>query len=136
MKKLLIFTFAILTISFLSCSKDDEQGDSQTKEEIAKQNECEEAINDAITNDSVACCVLGKLQASPGDTIEYTYNSSFTSKIYNWTIISGDITIISGENSKTVQVKFGDNFTGGEIVGLGDNQEGRKCSDSVEVTKK
>lgn len=135
MKKLLVFSFVFLFISFLSCSKDDEQSDSQTKEEIAAQNKCEEAINNATTNGGVACCVLGKLKAAPGDTAEYTYNSSFTNKTYNWTIVSGDITIISGENSKTVKVKFGDNFTGGEIVGLGDNQEGRKCSDSIEVTK-
>ena len=79
-------------------------------------------------------CIPGLLKAEQGRTSFYTYNSNTNNSIFTWSIVSGSISIVSGENSKIVTVKFGDDFTNGVIKceSTGD----KHCNTRLEVNRK
>jgi|TARA_B110000902_G_scaffold219926_1_gene254566 hypothetical protein len=122
---LLLFVFATLTTS---CSSDDESSDNNTE---SSELVCGKDIS--IVSGTI-CCVTGSDFASPGETLSFVYGSNTNNSIFNWTISSGSISIVSGENSQTVTVKFGDDFTNGKIncYASGDLE----CEADIEITEK
>jgi hypothetical protein len=57
--------------------------------------------------------------AKPGDTVRYHYQMNHRDPLISWQIVEGDIAIIAGQNTHTVTVKFGPDFTTGTITGVG-----------------
>ena len=105
---LLLFVLILVTIS---CSNDDDEanddGNNETSELVCGK--------DISIVSGTTCCVTGSDFASPGETLSFVYKSNTNNAIFNWTITAGSISIVSGENSQTVKVKFGNDFTNGII---------------------
>ncbi|MEH6765753.1 MAG: hypothetical protein V7655_14710 [Aequorivita antarctica] len=114
MKKISIY-FLLLTFLPLanSCSSNDDS-DRENKEAIDLI--CGEAGYTVGPPGPTICCVNGSDVASPGETLTFEYNSNLADPVFNWVVNSGAITIISGQNTSTVNVLFGSDFTTGEIA--------------------
>ncbi len=105
---LLLFVFITL---ITSCSNDDNSTDSDIIETT------EYVCGEDMTNYSgTICCVTGSEFVNTGETLTYTYSSNRNNSLFNWSVESGSISIVSGENSQTVTVKFGNDFTYGIIA--------------------
>jgi hypothetical protein len=88
------------------------------------------------TYHGTACCVRGPMRAKPGETATYHYQINHKDPQFSWEIREGDIAIIKGQDTHTVTVQFGPNFTTGIIgcVGSGLKDGVRnKCSDRCVV---
>jgi hypothetical protein len=130
MKNQIIYLLVFLIITFTtSCSNNDESTDDSNNEN--PELVCGKDIS--IVSGTI-CCVTGSDFASPGETLSFVYGSNTNNSIFNWTISSGSISIVSGENSQTVTVKFGDDFTNGKIncYASGDLE----CEADIEITEK
>jgi hypothetical protein len=130
MKNQIIYLLVFLIITFTtSCSNNDESTDDSNNEN--PELVCGKDIS--IVSGTI-CCVTGSDFASPGETLSFVYGSNTNNSIFNWTISSGSISIVSGENSQTVIVKFGDDFTNGKIncYASGDLE----CEADIEITEK
>jgi|GEM_PF-2641894 len=114
-----LFTFAI------SCSSDDEDLNPIT-ELVCGEN---------TTNYSgTICCVTGSDLVTPGETLSFDYNSNIINPVFTWEVVSGSITIISGENSPTITVEFGNDFTTGMIRGKAIGDE--VCTEVLTINKR
>ena len=77
--------------------------------------------------------------AKPGDTLQYHYQINRSDLLISWRILEGDISIIDGQDTPTVTVVFGTNFTGGIVFGDGSglkrtvNPVRLRCTDRVIV---
>lgn len=114
----------LLVLIIAACSKDNSI-------EINRQEvTCDE--QEIANHGGTICCVSGAIEALPGDTLTYEYKSNRAVAV-SWEVRSGDITIIEGGNSASAIFKFGDNFTEGEIVGIG--YKGLSvCSEVLKIT--
>jgi hypothetical protein len=65
------------------------------------------------------CCVSGPSVAKPGDTLTYHYQINHSDDQVSWEVREGDISILSGEDSLALTVKFGSTFTTGYIQAYG-----------------
>ena len=130
MKNQIIYLLVFLIITFTtSCSNNDESTDDSNNEN--PELVCGKDIS--IVSGTI-CCLTGSDFANPGETLSFVYGSNTNNSIYNWTISSGSISIVSGENSQTVTVKFGNDFTNGIINcnATGDLE----CEADIEINKK
>src|SRR5690606_27440301 len=123
---LLLFVFITL---ITSCSDDDESSDNNIKE--SSELVCGE---DMSNYSGIICCVSGSELASTGESLSFEYNSNINNPVFTWEIISGSISIVSGQNTATVTLEFGDDFTTGEILGKGDGDE--ICTESFTINKR
>ena len=124
----------IFCLLFFSCSKDD--NDDSISRELAEEMECDEAIAEAIAAGSgTVCCALGSFQASAGETLQYTFKTTIDSPVLAWSVVSGDIAIINGQDTNEVTVVFGEFFERGRLQCSGKN-EGITCSSFIDITKK
>jgi hypothetical protein len=92
------------------------------------------------------CCVAGPEKASPDDTLFYSYHSNLPDSAmqYNWNVLSGSITLLSGQNTQIAKFIFGPDFTNGSIHGGGKSPLpgdstgvfAYQCTTSLEVSKK
>ncbi|WP_299674862.1 hypothetical protein [uncultured Tenacibaculum sp.] len=121
MKKTSYLSILLIFILLLSCNSesDDIIIDSNTK--ISNTVLFEGEINSSLTkNKSIAlpsgCGVIGENCANRNQILSYTYFSSSPSTNTIWSIVSGDITIIRGQNTNTVTLNFGNNFSGGSVM--------------------
>ena len=132
-----LFAFIVFSIGLISCSNDNDDNDEQN---IDKRELIECDIEFVENYPGTACCITGFAEAKPGETLEYVYHSNMIPPIpialVEWSITSGDITIVSGGDTSIVTVKFGDNFTGGEIKAYGYNNAYRACTQGgIEIIK-
>ena len=130
-----LFAFIVFSIGLISCTNENEGNDEQNTDG-RKLIECDvEFVENYL---GTACCMTGFAEAKPGETLQYEYHSNMIDPvpIIEW-VVSGDITIVSGEDSPIVTVKFGDNFTEGTIIAYGDNHNGMACYDGSQslITK-
>jgi hypothetical protein len=91
------------------------------------------------TYSGTACCITGSMVAKPGDIFRYHYQMNHRDAQVTWFILEGDISIIDGQNTHTVTVQFGKDFTSGVINGQGygikrDDAPRLRCSDRVVVS--
>ncbi len=90
------------------------------------------------TRIGTACCVSGPVVAKPGSIVQYHYQINHAEPRVSWQILEGDISIIAGQDTQTVTVQFGENFTTGIIFGDGngvkDGQWRLRCTDRAIVT--
>jgi len=121
----------LLISSIVACTSEN----SNDEINIDKREKIECDLVYVITYPGTACCITGFAEAVPGETLEYEYHSNMIdpTPTIEWSIISGDITIVSGGDSSKVTVKFGDNFTEGAIRAFGDNHDGKSCSDGSQT---
>ena len=103
------FLLSVFMIFMVSCSNDDESSDNNTE---SSEFVCGEDISNYS---ETICCVTGSELASPGEKLSFEYNSNTNNTIFNWKIVSGSISIVSGENSQTVTLEFGNDFTDGIV---------------------
>ena len=123
---LLLFVFVTLTTS---CSNDDESSDNNIR--VLSELVCGE---DMSNYSGTICCISGPELASPGESLSFEYSSNIINPVFTWEIISGSISIVSGQNTATVTLEFGDDFTTGEILGKGDGDE--ICSELFTINKR
>lgn len=132
-KTLHILTIPLISLFlFNSCSNDDDDDNcnQELEETLALDMLYGKNIN---TISGTICCVIGSDTAIPGDTLTYQYESNRNNTVFNWEIVSGSITIISGQNSAIVNIKFGDNFTNGVVRCIGDGDQ--QCGESFIISQ-
>lgn len=138
---------AIIVILCLVCALSCTNDDITIKDEeiVTDEGSCNEA--DSISGDEAvcdldyianysgtACCVTGPVRATPGESLNYEYHSNIPNPSITWTV-SGSITVTAGQNSSSVTLTFGEDFTTGCIKGLGDSEE-KTCSETFLISKK
>lgn len=132
MKKLKFLLVAILFISIISCSKDEQKPFDESI--YFDQDECEQSRG-------TCCDTDGRILVVPNQIYTYTYfnnTASETNPNYtiNWEVLEGSITIISGQNTSEATFKFNSDFTTGKISATGKINEGCcECQDTIEISK-
>lgn len=83
----------------------------------------------------VSCQVSGNSEAPRNTYGIYTYSTDITDVAYcGWSVVSGDISIISGQDTSTVYLKFGSNFSGGSIRGMAIGESG-ECAEVFNISR-
>ncbi|MFA0964102.1 hypothetical protein AB9P05_20000 [Roseivirga sp. BDSF3-8] len=95
---------AFLTIALFSCGEEEIQPTSKSKFDTEHQSDV-----------PAECSISGSNDAERNSTGNYTMTTELIYPFYNWSIVSGDISIVSGSSSSTVSLSFGPNFSGGII---------------------
>jgi len=127
------------------CENDDSPNEEPKLEQL-KANTLEPDPN-FVTCDSAAmaispgttCCISGPVVAKPGDIVRYHYQMNHSDERATWEILEGDISIIAGQGTQTVTVRFGPNFTTGIVHADGDGLHKsiipvrNRCEDRVNV---
>ena len=116
--------FVLLIHAGMACTE-DEMNHKEVDDPIESKNDTSQLLTNFQGCDSVAiatshgtsCCVSGPTVAKPGDTIKYHYQINQVGRQIYWEILEGDLVIIEGEDTHTVTVEFGPNFTTGLIKG-------------------
>ncbi len=107
-------------IAVLSCTVNEQEETIEETVPLKKEYRLE-ICSDYAAATGTKCCISGALNAYPKDTLEYVYKNNLASPQINWQVIAGSISIISGKNSDTVKVVFGDDFDGGQIAAGGES---------------
>jgi hypothetical protein len=91
------------------------------------------------TSVGTSCCVSGKTVAKPNDIFRYQYQMNHRDATVKWVVLEGDISIIAGQDTRTVIVAFGPDFTTGIIQGRGTGLDKDDiplfCEDRVIISK-
>jgi hypothetical protein len=100
-------------------------------------SECDTFISEHM-GIGTACCISGYLFAKPGDTATYHYQINYPdAKVSSWIILEGDISILAINDSQTVTVLMGSNFTGGIIQAIAsgayEEQTRLTCNDHIVI---
>ncbi len=86
--------------------------------------------------DGTACCIQRIGELSLTEPIQYRYFTNLESPSVEWEVYSGEIEIISGQDTSIVFIRLKDGFDGGEIRGLGTSSPlGLQCSTKVIIEK-
>lgn len=117
--------FTFFAFVFISCSNTDDNNNANS--ELV----CGEEI---LNYSGTICCVTGSELANPGENLTYQYNSNIISSVFTWEIVSGSITIISGQNTSVVTLEFGNDFTTGVVLGRAVGDE--ICTESITINKR
>jgi hypothetical protein len=129
--KLLII---LIGISFISCSENDST--SITLEDNVPGGSCE--VDDPRLTDpnyeGTICCFQRNSALSLNTPVIYEYLTNLSDPSVTWQIESGDIQIVSGQDSKIITINLGENFEGGIIKVLGTSTDGLACSEAVVIT--
>jgi hypothetical protein len=124
----------ILIILFISCS---ENNPISINLEDNVSESCE--INDPRLTDpnfqGTICCFQRNSVLGLNTPVEYEYLTNLESVSVLWQVESGNIEIISGQNSNIVTIILGENFNDGVIRVIGTSSNGLRCSELVEITK-
>ena len=137
MKSLIFYLLLLVSISLVSsCSSDDDVVNTISEENGDEDNDDEEEPvlvcgQDIAVFTGTTCCIDGDELVSPGETLTYTYSTNRDVTEYEWLIESGAISIVSGQDSRTVTVEIENDFTNGEISALG----GGICLVFMEINK-
>lgn len=92
---------------------------TRLKDILESEKNCCDSLEVANFKDGHRCCVTGTAEAWPGQIHTFRYQTSKDPHPYvNWEV-SGDIEVIDDQHTIYLTVKFGPNFTYGEIVGRG-----------------
>jgi len=131
MKNQTIYLLLFVLITFtISCSNDDDESTDDSNNETS-----ELVCGEDISNYSgTICCVTGSELASPEEILSFEYNSNIINPVFTWEIISGSISIVSGQNTSKITLEFGSDFTTGEILGKGDGDE--ICTELFTINKR
>lgn len=149
MMQRMMFPFVFVLAVSLSCEDRDVSNELTAAEQEKEQELAKGTVNadstfqscDSVyvaTRIGTACCVSGPVVAKPDDIVQYHYQINHADPQVSWQILEGNISIIAGQDTQTVTVRFGDNFTTGIIFGDGnglkDGQWRLRCTDRAIVT--
>jgi hypothetical protein len=127
MKKSILLVLGVLGIFIFSCNNNEDD-----------QSQYFDNDEDCINTQGNCCDVDGRILVNPNDTFIYTYEGSNNgvSNLTNivWTVTSGSITIVGGQNTSKAKFKFGSDFTTGTIK-AGSLVDGSFCENSLNITK-
>lgn len=113
----------------MSCQQDNEPAnfDDQLSYVIDGEAFCN---NDLIQeHPGTVCCISGKFIVDKADAQTYTYTSNLEDVAITWTVVSGAMELVSGEDSLSVTVRFHDDFTEGQLRGFATSEN--ICSESI-----
>ena len=142
-----IGVFVVLT-NLTSCEEDainlSENHDNVIEEKAPDRKEIicnEDSVKDYT---GTWCCVSGIIEALPGETLTYSYDINRPDPVITWEVYSGDITLISGTNSRSATFKFGEKFTTGSVLAHGvawvtegvTDSVALECAELIEITSK
>jgi hypothetical protein len=89
------------------------------KDILESDKNCCDSVEVANFKDGHRCCVTGTEEVWPGQIHTFRYQTSKDPHPFvNWEV-TGDIEIIDDQHTIYLTVKFGPDFTNGEIVGRG-----------------
>lgn len=124
----------LMILLFTSCSE-NEPITINLEDNVS--GSCE--INDPRLTDpnfeGTICCFQRNSVLSINTPVVYEYLTNLTIASVFWQVESGDIEIISGQNSNIVTIVLGENFNDGVIRVLGTSVIGLRCSELVEIKK-
>lgn len=124
MKKYLVLF--ILLFSLANCTKEDDKiDDSHLYDQDAN---CTFGVN-------TCCDIDGRILVERNSTYKYSSTTSYAVSNIEWEILSGDITIVSGQNTNTLTIRFGENFTIGKIRSSTTSTRGDQCNNTFEINK-
>lgn len=117
MKKNLKLTAVVFLLIFsISCEKDESVLDVET------QNQTESKVLSNKTNESNSkfirtfCRIDGPDKGCKSDDVTYTTSTDIVNPIYNWSIVSGNISsTIIGQGTDTATFQLGAFFNGGSV---------------------
>ncbi len=110
MKNIGKLVLIISLVIFSSCSTDEIVPDTQSIESET-----------LVTKNPTTCKIKGSSTAYAGCTTTYTATNNFSAGSITWSVLSGNISIVSGQGTNSVQLNFASNFSGGEIRWSGVN---------------
>ncbi|KIX21883.1 hypothetical protein SY27_04150 [Flavobacterium sp. 316] len=126
MKKLALLFLGTYIIFACSCDKDEQIFD----ESIYYNND-----TDCNTVQSGTCCDIdGRILVNQNTSYTYNHNNNYDATSIEWIIISGDITLIEGQNTNLAKFHFGNNFVSGEIKAISNNMNStQNCVDVISI---
>lgn len=99
----------------------------------------EESLDEIINVESKVletwCDIGGDSCGNSNGSFTLTYSSNFNPNDVNWSILSGNISIVGGQGTNTVSLQLGSNFNGGSVYAIGTGNGGVVCSDSYSISK-
>ena len=85
---------------------------------------CEQEITDEITNEATKdqnsivkapCTIDGPECGNINSTVVFTYDSDVHNQNITWSVVSGNISLISGQGTTRASFRLASNFTGGTV---------------------
>ena len=124
----------LISILFINCSSEKDA----TAPIIPKIDDSYlyDQDENCVTARGTCCDIDGRILVEPNST--YTYTHTFNRGLYSvdWTVLSGDITLVSGQNTNSATFKFGNNFTTGQISAFATAKiNGLECENRILVSK-
>ena len=131
-----IVIVVLFGLLFLSCNKEE---DVTAELDLPTYYDTDANCDDPIFINSTCCDVDGRILVVPNKMYSYTYKGSSSSspnlKI-EWTVLSGSIIIIAGQNTPVATFKFGSDFTTGKISATGIVNGGCcECQNWLDISK-
>ncbi|MBJ2126181.1 MULTISPECIES: hypothetical protein [unclassified Flavobacterium] len=132
------FISLLTSATFLACSNDEnEKQTAKTSKEESKTNSLtSKAAQTTCDITSPSISVAGTSEVFAGSQVTYTYtNTTGVPSDIQWSTNDPvNIQLLSNTGS-TITVKFGNNFTGGQITAGGTGPGASFCQSTVNVTK-
>lgn len=130
MKKSYLLLLAISATVLYSCDKSETDPILVDNSKYYDQDEdCQQK-----TSRGTCCDVDGRILVVPNHTYTYTYETNNAITNIEWEVMSGSITIISGQNTPKVKLKFGADFTEGQIIAKGTGASAG-CDSNLNISK-
>ncbi len=124
----------LLAMAFLilSCSKEETMLENNSPEHIAKTGS-KQTLDKNEKIEATICDITGNTTVCPGSKGIYNYSANFNVNHVNWTVVSGNMSILGGQGTNGIGVSFGSNFTGGSLRAFGTGSE--TCSETIYISK-
>ncbi len=111
MKKLNLLL--ILSIFFFSCEKDNDLN-------VLEAN-IEPTAETTLAKKQTNCDIIGTTSVTPNGIARFTYTTDINNPIITWRSLSSNITLISGQGTRTATFRFSNSFANGLIRAEGKN---------------
>ena len=130
MSKLKLLWVIVLIPFIFACSEEDIQID-ESNLSVEEQT----SSKGVKILQRIGCDITGRLCGSPGGTTTLTYvPEEFEPDNITWSIQSGNVSIISGQGTNTVTLRFASNYTGGTVAAIGTAPGANICGESRPLT--
>lgn len=133
----------LVGVMFFSCNTDNEIDEGTVYYDEAavlvtingvQFIECDEEKINSFSG--TICCISGPIEASPNETIQFTYSSNLINPDVTWEVLSGKLALQKTTNSTNATFEVEEGFIGGSIRAWGVSKDKRECSESVEILLK
>ncbi|NER18315.1 hypothetical protein [Spongiivirga citrea] len=122
----LIYSTILFCLSFLvSCNNDD------TIEPRAEEV-CD--LAEIAAYPGTSCCPAGFTEARPNEELNYSIHTNITNPEFTWSVVSGSIILIEGQNTENAVFRFGSGFTGG-IIRISSSGDDKVCSTTISIVR-